>query len=308
VRRLRAPRLLALPAVAAIALLAAVTGAASPLGGSAPAANSVTFNDSTGEDATAPDITTIVISNDDAGMLTFRINVPNRPALGQDMLYEIWVDTDNNPNTGSVDLAGVDYVMQLVQGEINLYRWDGSNFTRRFGDPSAVTLSFAYQGGLTARISAAELGNTKRFNFFVVAISGLVIDPVTGDLDDTNAKGDVAPGGGAGLFPFTVVVAKPTLVVKKFGSAPARPAAGKPFALKLQVARSDTGALLQGGRVKCVGRIGTSALRGSGRFVGREAVCTWLIPPKAKGKTFRGTITITFEGLQATRSISRRIG
>ena len=299
-------------AAASIALLAAATGAASPLGSASPAAaaaNTVTFQDSTGEDAAAPDITSIVVSNDDAGMLSFRVNVPNRPTLGQDMYMVLFVDTDNNPNTGSLDLAGVDYVMELVRGEINLFKWDGTNFTRRFGDPSAVTLSFAYQAGITIRISAAELGNTKRFNFIVEVDSGIVVDPVTGDLDFTNAKGDVAPGGGAGLYPFTVVLAKPTLVVKKFGSTPARPAAGKTFALRLQAARSDTGALLQGGRVICVGRVAASALRAqSGRFVGREAVCTWKIPPKAKGKTFRGTITIVFEGLRVTRSISRKIG
>ena len=72
-------------------------------------------------------------------MLSFRINVPNRPTLAQDLLVDLYVNTDDNVNTGSPDLAGVDYVIQLVRGEVNLYRWDGTDFTRRFGDPSAVT-------------------------------------------------------------------------------------------------------------------------------------------------------------------------
>ena len=186
------------------------------------AANSQTYQDSTGEDATAPDITTITVSNDDAGIVSFRINVPNRPTLGQDMLFEIWVDTDNNAATGSPELGGADYVMQLVRGEISLYKWDGTDYTRRLGDPSAVTMTFSYQAGLTARISAAELGNTKAFKFFVVAISGLVVDPVTGDLDGANSKADVAPGGGVGLFPYTVNVAKPTLVVRGSRRRPQR--------------------------------------------------------------------------------------
>ena len=142
------------------------------------------------------------------------------------MLFEIWVDTDNNTATGSPELGGADYVMQLVRGEISLYKWDGTDYTRRFGDPSAVTLNFAYQAGLTARISSAELGNTKAFKFFVVAISGLVVDPVTGDLDGANSKADVAPGGGVGLFPYTVNVAKPTLVVRGLTTTPAAPKAG----------------------------------------------------------------------------------
>jgi hypothetical protein len=270
----------------------------------------VTFQDSTGEDAAAPDITSIVVANDDAGMLSFRVNVPNRPTLGQDMYIILFVDTDNNRTTGSPDLAGVDYVMELVRGEINLFKWDGTNFSRRFGDPSAVTLSFTYQGGVTIRISAAELGNTKRLNFIVEVDSGIVVDPLTGDLDFTNAKGDIAPGGGTGLYPFEVKLGKPSLQVRRFTTTPVRPVAGRTYALRLQAARSDTGALLQGGRVTCVGRVGSSALRvvQPGRFIGREAVCTWRIPPAAKGKTFRGTITVVFEGLRVTRSSSRKIG
>ena len=48
-------------------------------------ANSQTFTDSTGEDPNAPDITTIALSNDDAGLVTFKINISNRPALTADM-------------------------------------------------------------------------------------------------------------------------------------------------------------------------------------------------------------------------------
>jgi hypothetical protein len=274
----------------------------------APAANTATFTDSTGEDPAGPDISTVVVSNDDAGMISFRINVPNRPQLGQDMLFEIWVDSDNNPATGSQELAGVDYVMQLVRGEIALYRWDGADFTRRFGDPSAVTLSFAYQGGVTVRISANELGRTREFNFFVFAVSGLVIDPVTGDIDGTNAHADVAPGGGVGLYNFEVRIAPPQLVVRRVSNVPARPAAGRSFTMRLVAARSDTGAIVQNGRVTCVGRAGNVRLRATtARVVAGAATCTWQIPPRAKGRTFRGSVSVVFEGLRASRSYSSRI-
>jgi hypothetical protein len=310
VGRLRSPALLGLIVVACVAVPAAAV--ATPLHTASPtvaAANSATFNDSTGEDPTAPDITSIVVSNDDTGMLSFRINVPNRPELGQDMEVDLWVDTDQNVATGDPQVAGVDYVIQLVQGEVNLFRWDGTGFTRRFGDPSAVTLSFAYQGGVTVRISTNELGNTKQLRFFVIVASGIVYDPTTGAVDDTNAKADVAPGGGAGLYPFEVKVGRATLQVKKFTPTPAKPVAGRTFALRLQAARSDTGAAIRSGRVICVGRVGKSSLRAqSGRFVGREAVCTWRIPAGAEGKPFRGSITIVFEGLKAARSYSRAIG
>jgi hypothetical protein len=221
----------------------------------------------------------------------------------------LFVDTDNNRATGSPELAGVDYAFELIRNEINLYKWDGTGFTRSFGDPSAVTLSLSYQAGFTVRISAAELGNTKRFNFIVGVSSGIAFDPVTGAPDFTNAKSDNAPGGGAGLYPYTVTIAKPTLIVRRLTTAPAgAPVAGRPFTMRLVTARSDTGALIQNGRVRCVGRAGTTPLRAqTSRVISGAAVCTWLIPRGAKGKTFRGSVALSFEGLNASRSILRRI-
>jgi len=301
VRLLTRPGLAFAIAVAAFALPTIASGGLSAP--AKPASNSVPYQDSTGEDPAGPDITTITVSNDDTGMITFRINIPNRPTLGQDMLFEIWVDSDDNTATGDPELAGVDYVMQLVRGEINLYKWDGSDFTRRFGDPSAVTLSQSYQAGLTVRISAGELGNTKKFKFFVIALSGLVVDPATGDIDPTNAHGDAAPGGGAGLYMYEVKISPPTLVAKKLTASPAKPAAGKPFTLRLVAARSDTGAVIQNGRVTCVAKAGNTRLRATvARVVGGAATCTWSIPPSASGKAFRGTVSVSFEGLKAAQS------
>ena len=297
--------LVALPTVASGAL---PSGAASPAAPVAPMANSVTYEDSTGEDPAAPDITTIVVSNDDAGIVSFRINVPNRPTFTQDLLFLVFVDTDNNAQTGDPDFLGADYVIQLFQGEASLFRWDGSDFTRRAGDPPATSLVFSYQGGATIRISRNELGNTSRFGFATIAISGITIDSETGDPDFSNTLSDVAPGGGAGLFSYPVIIARPTLVVRRVATAPARPAAGKPFTMRMSVARSDTGAVLRNGRVTCVGRIGTARLRATvARVQGGAVVCTWRIPPAAKGKTFRGQATVVFEGLRATRAISRPI-
>jgi hypothetical protein len=272
------------------------------------AANTQTYNDSTGENPAAPDITTLTVSNDDAGIVSFRVNVPNRPQLGQDMVVDLFVDTDNSPNTGSPDFGGTDYVIELIQGEANLFKWDGTNFTRRFGDPPAISLSFSYQGGVTFRISAAELGNTARFNFFVIVESGIVFDPTTGDPDFANAVGDAAPGGGVGLYPYQVIVARPTLVVRSIRATPPAPRAGRTFTLRMVTTRSDTNAVLQNGRVTCLGRAGSARLRPTlARVQGGAVVCTWQIPANAKGRTFRGTVTVVFEGLRASRSFSARI-
>jgi len=90
---------------------AAVAEPLAPASSSAVAANSVTFNDSTGEDPQGPDITTIVVSNNDAGIISFQINVPNRPQLTPDMAIILFVDSDSNASTGDPDNLGADYVI-----------------------------------------------------------------------------------------------------------------------------------------------------------------------------------------------------
>jgi hypothetical protein len=187
-------------------------GAKAPLGTTSPvrsATNSATFQDSIGEDPQAPDITTVVVSNDDARMITFRINVPNRPQLTSDMIVDLLVDTDRNPSTGDSSSLGADYAIQLFLGQLFLYRWDGTNFTRNAGDPPAATLSYAYSGGVTIRINAAELGNTTTFSFGTAVISGVVSDPATGNVDFSNARADLAPEINAGFYGFEVRLTPP---------------------------------------------------------------------------------------------------
>jgi hypothetical protein len=306
----RPPALLRILVLAGVLL--SVGAGAGTLASAAPArvaANTTTYQDSTGENPAAPDITTVVVSNNDAGMITFRINIPNRAQLDRDMLVDLFVDSDNNPATGDPELFGADYALELILGDIALFKWDGENFTRRPGDPPSTSLLYAYNGGVSINISSTELGNTKAFGFATIVLSGLVIDDVTGDIDFTKAVGDAAPAPDAGLFKFEVKTAPAKLEVQKVTHAPARPNAGKAFSLKMTVARSDTGAVLQGGRVTCVGRVGTARLRATtARVVNRVVTCTWTIPAKASGKTFRGSVTVVFEGLKATRSFSSKIG
>jgi hypothetical protein len=297
---LAAACLVALPTVAS----AAPERSAGPL---APAANSVTYQDSTGENPDAPDITTIVVSNNDAGLVTFRINVPNRPQFTRDLLIAIEVDTDNNPQTGNED--GADYAIELVLGEAFLYRWDGSAFTRRPGDPPFTSLRFSYQRGASITISRAELGNTSRFRFSVVVISGATFDEETGEIDLSTAVADFAPAPGAGLYAYQVIIAKPTLIVKRVVTVPVLPKAGSTLALRMTVTRSDTGATIKSGRVTCQGRVGGAALAATtARVQGGVVVCVWQIPATARGKTFTGRATVVFEGLRATGSVSKKIG
>ena len=301
VRPLRRPWLVFTTAVAVVALPAIASGALSAPAG--PASNTQTFTDSTGEDPLSADIATIVVSNDDAGTITMRINTPNRAQYSQDVAVFFDIDSDANQATGDPQSFGADYFLALFQGEIVLFKWDGSDYTL---SASQSSLSYSWAGGPTIRINASDLSNTRRFSFAVQTVAGIAFDPVTGASDCTNCHRDFSPTFGLHTYPLKIT--KPALVVKSLKPLPAKPAAGKPFTLRLVAARSDTRAVIQNGRVTCIGRLGSARLKAQvQRVQGGAATCTWSIPANAKGKTFRGSVAVAFEGLKAQQSYAGKV-
>jgi hypothetical protein len=301
VRPLTRPSLVLAIAVAVVALPAAASGALS--GAAAPAANSTTYQDSVGEDPAAPDITTIVTSNDDAGTITFRINVPNRQQLTQDLVTILDIDSDANQATGDPDSFGADFILQYILGEAVLFKWNGSDYAL---SATQSSLTSSWSSGPTFKINASDLNNTRRFAFDALVVSGVVFDQTTGAIDCTNCKRDFSPL--IGLYPYQLQITKPTLVVKSMKPTPAKPVAGRPFTLRLVAARSDTGAAVQNGRVTCVGRLGSARLKAQvQRVQGGAATCTWNLPATAKGKTLRASVSVAFEGLKASQSYAGKV-
>ena len=137
-----------------------------------------------------PGITTIVVSNDDAGTITFRVNVPNRPQFDNNtMPLLMWIDSDSNQATGDPQSLGADYSIQSPRRRVTPFKWDGTTFSLA---ASQSSLSYSWAGGATMRINASDLSNTRKLNFEVIVLTGLVIDPTTGAIDDTNAHADAA--------------------------------------------------------------------------------------------------------------------
>jgi hypothetical protein len=291
-------------AVGACVLLPAAAGAVSE----ASAANRATFEDSTAERAGAPDITNVVVSNNDAGVISFAVNVAGRGALTEDMIVELIIDSDNNTATGDQDPdnLGGDYAIELFGGTANLYRWDGTTYSRRGADPPQSSLIFS---GLTVRINASELGNTTRFRFSTFVATGIVVDPNTGDVDFSKAAADFAPDLGHGMWEYTVRIGALRLNVKSFSLNPRRPQAGRTFTASMVATRSDTGATLAGGQVSCTATVGGKRLAARvHRFSGTQARCAWQVPASARGQKIRGTVTVVFEGRRVSRSFSATVG
>ena len=110
--------------------LVLVAGFAPAASGSpnAPTTNGTTFVDGRGEDPGSPDITTVLVSNDDTGRLTFRVETPSHQALTEDMRMRVWL-SDTDPTTGLSE-GGADYFVLvdaylLGRSRAALYQCDG---------------------------------------------------------------------------------------------------------------------------------------------------------------------------------------
>lgn len=269
------------------------------------ASNSQTYTDSTGETPNAPDITTLTVSNDDAGNITFRVNVPNRPTLTPDMVMFIFLDTDSKRATGDRQSQGADFLIQLLPGSVNLFPWKGTTYGTAAATPS---LAYSWTAGVaTIHISDAALKGTKAFDFFVEVDSGIAVD-ANGNPDFTNALGDVAPDPGHGTYQYNVLTTL-RLAAAAFTTSPKPAKAGSSFSAAFAATENDTGGPVGSGIVTCTATVGGKHLPAphKGRVANGVAACVWLLPKKDKGRAIRGTITLTVKGVSVHRSFASRI-
>lgn len=292
--------------VIAAALVALAAAPAIALAGSTRSvANSTSYPDSVGEDAQAPDITSTTVSNDDTGLITFHVAISNRPDLTDDMLLELDLDTDNNPATGDAQglVPGTDYLIQLTAGAVSLFKWSGTDYP----STTAPSLVYAYDAtGATIRINAKGLGNTRVVNFGSLVISGLTVD-ASGNLVTTGAHADFSPDQGHGAFTYRLEI-KVSLSVISFTTTPKPVKAGKPFSAGVAVNESDTDSGIEQGAITCSARLAGKTLRVVGkRLLNGVAVCVWNIPKTAKGKRLQGSIAVSTQGAQVSRSFSLKV-
>jgi hypothetical protein len=295
-----------------VALLAAGS-AVGPAADAGVAENRVTFQDARVEEAGAPDITTVAVSNGDAGSITFRIDIPSHPTFTDDMGIAVYVDSDHDAGTGVSgpgETRGWDYRIlwnrpATRSEDPRLLRCDD---TRCLSVPGAsVGLRFAYSSGARFTILDAELGNTKRFRFSVSVTTGIVRDPATGTPGWEKAKWDFAPELDRS-WSYIVWGASKRLLVRSFATAPDTPRAGATVAVRLSASASPNGPVLSSGRVTCTAEVGGQQVRPRSQgFVGKRATCVFAIPSNAAGKILRGTIKIQVQGKAVTKSFARRI-
>jgi hypothetical protein len=260
----------------------------------------VTLADSTGEDASAPDITSLAVSNDDAGVVTFRVDISNRPQLTDDMFVGVYLDTDLNPSDGAgPNTEGAEEVIILSSAGVALAHWNGSDFD--VSGQSPTSLVYSYTNGATIEVKATDLGASS-FNFYVAAGSG----------PDNDVHVDYAPDPGHGTLHYDVEIAPQTqlkLVARHLGVFPKPPKAPGELDAALVVTRLDTHTQVRSGTVLCRAKVGkrTVPLIVKGDFYKGTVNCNWRLPKWAAGKKLTGTITVTFQGATVARTFSVKI-
>jgi hypothetical protein len=259
------------------------------------------FNDPTGDSiGGAPDMSVIVASIDGTDTITFQIST-NEATLSAEHAIYVDLDTDQNAATGNPQHFGAEYVLSIV-GPTNSFgavRWQNANWQ----SIQLTSLSASYANGMaTFTVNESDLGALTGFNFYVVsqASTGESVTAV-----------DWAPD--RGVWNYTWRTAALKLSVALF-SAPRNVKAGKAFVVAMESKRSDTGEFVGiGARVRCRARLGAKTIL-QPRFTGFEtvesesaAVCAYRAPIKARGKTIRGSITVSVGGSSVSRIFTTRV-
>ncbi len=192
-------------AIAALAASVSLVGAgwlaAASLAGKAegaaavPDPNSILFTDATGEDAQAPDIHRVRVSNSVSDNITVMIEITNRATLDKNLRVDVDLDTDQNDATGRPS-DGADYELSVIGDRspapnfVTLSQWSAGAWHEV---PSTIDAVYHTDNpnGAEIRLPRADIADTAGFEFVAVA-------------QDTAANAsDRAPDAGQWVYPFT---------------------------------------------------------------------------------------------------------
>ena len=148
------------------------------------------------------DIRSVNVSNDNNGLITFKVGIPGSPTLTPDMEIAVVIDSDQNPATG--DSNGSDYVLDYWTNAgdstkpIYVALWKLTSAGATYVSPAPDSLSASYTSGVAKfTIGTADLGITGGLGFHVLAYSGLTYDTSGNPTNYTTAPFDRAPNTGS---------------------------------------------------------------------------------------------------------------
>jgi hypothetical protein len=238
----------------------------------------------------APELTTVLVSNDDAGAIRVRINVANQPRLARDSALELFLDTDRNPGTGDPLSLGADYrfVLDGASQRFDFARWDGTRFD---ASTSSATAEVWYWSGVSITINRSELGGTGALAFWIRARG-------------PGQTFDAAPDQGTWAYDLVTGGANPADIDSfSYRVRPGTPRAGATWRLEVDRLRlTGTGATVRPDRWSCRATLGGRPFRGSG-----SGGCTFRLPRSARGRRLAVTMTVVYLGEVVTGTLNVRV-
>jgi hypothetical protein len=250
--------------------------------------------DPTGDNAAAPDLGQVRVTDARDGWIRFAISTRNRATLPVDSAVVVAVDADNRARTGS---AGADLLITDIGGQqAVLQRWSARR--RNWADDTGPTRVRARSGSnvVTIEIHGSELGNSPRFGF---TLSGVAVDVTAGQ----PMAVDLAPNNGA-FWRYTLANPLRLLPGRAVG-LPTRPRAGAQFTVSVPIKRSDTNRRITNGRVTCNVVVGGKRVRAVGRVRNGMAQCALVLPFSASA--VRGSVTVVSDGVAVSSRFSFRV-
>lgn len=281
--------------------------------------NSASFADPVGDvPADFPDITSVEVSSDNRGWITFVVRVPNRPVLPPDTRLSIFFDADDLDSGGywadhaiavshwaatqneGVPLFGTLYDKGRVQAfgfprDWGKFSWEKGVATISVdGRLLAVTSPEDFRGYPSA-YSARHFWPPKSFTFKVYAFAyGKELS------SDSYIGYDEAPSATRETWSYDVKLLR-ELIVKSF-IASKTVKAGNILTAKMTAVRDDNSQVATGKPI-CRAKIGKTLLRllNPPLLVAAaarpSAICSWLVPKAAKSKAvIKGVIGVSAEG------------
>ncbi len=268
-------RLLAL----ATALVAAGALAATALAGNH-------YTDPTGDSGVAPDITSVDVSNDSTGTITFTVGLVSHPAIAPDEFFDIFINSDRNTATG--DHVGADYSVELTQAGSGLWSLSGSQWTQ-VTTHGPITSAYT-PTSWTVTINKADFGGVGTFDFWAQTDKGLGSASVF----------DEAPDG-SDVYTYTLVApATVSTVLAHFkpATAFARIHPGTRLVVDAARVKLSDGTTAGVSSFSCKASVGGKPLAGS---------CAWLVPKSARGKTISVTLTVVYQGTRYSTQFALKV-
>ncbi|MET0560247.1 MAG: hypothetical protein ABW012_01315 [Gaiellaceae bacterium] len=159
------------------------------------------YSDVAGDSNSAPDITSVEVSEATPGVLAIRLSISNYASLPARSWVNLWFDLDSDEETGAAgDEALVRY---SADGGVELFAWDGSQLVA--GSTDSVTASFA-AGLLTVSMPRASIAAEASFGMLVVSSRAQSLG------EDELIASDFAPDAGRSAYagPATTAFPDPT--------------------------------------------------------------------------------------------------